>query len=78
MICTWFTDIAAVTSMSEVLPEALPRSFKYAHTQTKPARLQNNAVYTSHQMCPRYILIGYEMHLDCLLDGFVMGCRTKG
>jgi len=39
MFCTSFTDIVVVTSMSQVLPEAIPWLFKYE--QTKPARLQN-------------------------------------
>ena len=34
-----------VTSLSEALPEAISRPFKYAHVQTKTARLQIFAVY---------------------------------
>ena len=37
MFCTWFTDIVVVISMSEVLPEAIPRSFKYGAPANKPA-----------------------------------------
>ena len=37
-----FIDIEALKSTSEVLPEAIPRSFKCTHVQTKLARLQKN------------------------------------
>ena len=42
IFCTYFIDIAAMTSTSEVQPKAIHRSFKYAQVQTKPEKLQKN------------------------------------
>ena len=49
MFCTSFTDIVVVTSMSEVLPEAIP---KYAHEQIKPARSQKFALHLYNVCTP--------------------------
>ena len=40
-----FIDIEALKSTSEVLPEAIPRSFKCTHVQAKLARLQKKLLY---------------------------------
>jgi len=44
VLCTSFGKITVVTSMPEVLPEAIPRSFKCTDMQTKLARLQKSTV----------------------------------
>jgi len=44
MFCMSFTDIVVVTSMSEVLPEDIPRSFKIRACTNKTSKVTRTAV----------------------------------